>query len=188
MDNEPFDGDAAHLRSELLRLDTLLRLQALRALRPSGNKPKSLEAIRALFACPPGDPPWRPIQGSAEAATLAAMFERQCASQKTRVAATLAAGRTLRLVTLAERCRLGGLEQSAVLLALAPELDARYELLYAFLQGDDVRARPSMQLALDLFEPDLAAKIAARERFADPQAPLRRLGLCRLVENPHRPS
>jgi SpoVK/Ycf46/Vps4 family AAA+-type ATPase len=53
-----------------------------------------------------------------------------------------------------------------MVLSLAPELDLRYERLYAYLQDDVTRRRPSVDLALNLLSPSAEAKLAHRMRFA----------------------
>ncbi|NIE58655.1 MULTISPECIES: ATP-binding protein [unclassified Burkholderia] len=61
---------------------------------------------------------------------------------------------------------LTGFDVDVVLLALAPELDLRYEKLYAYLQDDVTRRRPSVELALDLFSTSAEDKLALRSRFS----------------------
>jgi MoxR-like ATPase len=73
-----------------------------------------------------------------------------------------------------------------ILLALAPELDVRYERLYAYLQDDVTRRRPSVDLALALLCPSLSARIRARDHFSG-QAPLMRYQLVELADDPHQP-
>lgn len=58
-----------------------------------------------------------------------------------------------------------------MLIALAPEIDLRYERLYAYLQDDVTRKRPSVDLALNLLCPSPEAKLLQRVHFA-PDAPL----------------
>lgn len=72
---------------------------------------------------------------------------------------------------LAETCRLSPFDLDVVLVALAPELDLRYELLYAYLQDDVTRRRPTVDLALDLLCSSWEGKLRRRARFA-PDAPL----------------
>lgn len=67
-----------------------------------------------------------------------------------------------------------------LLLALAPEIDRRYERIYAFLQDHVARKRPSVDLALNLLCRDAVERLAQRQRFA-PAAPLRRHGLLHLL-------
>ena len=71
-----------------------------------------------------------------------------------------------------------------VLIALAPEIDLRYERLYAYLQDDVTRRRPSVDLALNLLCPSVESKIARRVHWA-PDAPLVRNGLICLFRDPN---
>jgi hypothetical protein len=73
-------------------------------------------------------------------------------------------------------------ELDLLLIALAPELDLRYERVYAYLQNDLTRRRPTVDLALRLICPDRDELLAARRLFA-PSAPLLRHGLLRLVDD-----
>src|SRR5450830_872044 len=74
---------------------------------------------------------------------------------------------------------------AAILIAVAPELDLRYERLYAFLQDDVSRKRPSVDLVLNLLCGDTEQKLHMRSRFISP-APLLRYGLLQLL--PDSPS
>ncbi|WP_322778868.1 ATP-binding protein [Frankia sp. Cas4] len=61
-----------------------------------------------------------------------------------------AAGEELRLPTLARRCGLTGLDVDILLVALAPDLESRFEKLYGYLHDDVSRRRASPGLALEL--------------------------------------
>ena len=67
-----------------------------------------------------------------------------------------------------------------ILIALAPEVDVRYERLYAFLQDDVSRRAPSLDLALNLLSASAEEKLTRRDRFAS-NAPLVRNELIELV-------
>lgn len=58
---------------------------------------------------------------------------------------------TLRFGRLGARLGLSEFEQFLVLLALAPELNRKYETLFAFLQNDVNQTRPTLGLAADLY-------------------------------------
>jgi SpoVK/Ycf46/Vps4 family AAA+-type ATPase len=88
-----------------------------------------------------------------------------------------------RLTSLQRLFGLSDFDRDSVLVALAPELDVRYERIYAYLQDDVTRRRPSAELTLKLLCPSFDARIEARSRFA-PTAPLLRHQLLRLVEDP----
>ncbi|HEY9605887.1 MAG TPA: ATP-binding protein [Allocoleopsis sp.] len=72
-----------------------------------------------------------------------------------------------------------------ILIALAPELDLRYERLYAYFQNDVTRKYPSVELALNLLSPSAAAKLVRRQHFA-PNAPLIRQELLHLIPDPNQ--
>jgi AAA+ superfamily predicted ATPase len=97
-----------------------------------------------------------------------------------------AAGGDSALAGLGRAFALEPLDLDVVLVALAPELDLRYERLYAYLQDDVTRRRPSVDLVLNLLCADAAAKLAARARLA-PDAPLLRHRLVELVADPAQP-
>ncbi|HNC42141.1 MAG TPA: AAA family ATPase [Nitrosomonas sp.] len=53
-----------------------------------------------------------------------------------------------------------------LIIALAPELDLKYERLYAYLQDDVSKKRPSVDLALNLLCPSALEKMQRRRHFA----------------------
>jgi len=63
-----------------------------------------------------------------------------------------------------------------LLVALAPEIDLRYERIYSYLQDDVTKKRPTVDLALNLLSESVSEKIERRKHFA-PEAALIRLGL-----------
>ena len=67
-----------------------------------------------------------------------------------------------------------------ILIALAPEIDLRYERLYAYLQDDVSRQRPSVDLVLNLLCATVEAKFHGRTHFA-PDAPLIRRRLLHML-------
>lgn len=87
------------------------------------------------------------------------------------------------LADLARANGLSGFDLDVVGLALAPEVDLIYERLYAFLQDDVSRRRPSVDLALNLLCASAEAKVARRAHFAS-DAPLIRNELIELVADP----
>jgi ATP-dependent 26S proteasome regulatory subunit len=72
-----------------------------------------------------------------------------------------------------------------VLIALAPEIDLRYERLYAYLQDDVTRKRPTVDLALNLLCATVGEKIARRVHFAA-DSPLVRHHLVTLIRDPNQ--
>jgi hypothetical protein len=90
-----------------------------------------------------------------------------------------------RLAWLGRAFGLSPFDIDVVMITLAPELDLRYERLYAYLQDDVSRKRPTVDLALNLLCPSIAAKLAGREHFTA-TAPLMRHGLLHLLPDPHQ--
>src|SRR5258705_8176987 len=97
-------------------------------------------------------------------------------------------GADLRLRRLALSFGLDQLDVEILLIALAPDLDPRFERLYAYLHDDVSRRRASAGLALELSAaggPDADASTVERTRLGT-TARLVRAGLV-LVEEPERP-
>ena len=102
---------------------------------------------------------------------------------------TAAAADAPLLVRLADTFELSPFDLDVVMIALAPELDLRYERLYGYLHDDITRRRPSVGLALDLLCSSPAEKLDRRRHFA-PEAPLTRHGLLHVPldgDEPGRP-
>ena len=100
-----------------------------------------------------------------------------------RVAASRGDDGHLPLVRLSRICQWTSFEAQSVVIALAPELDRRYEKLCGYLQDDVTRKRPTVALTLDLLCAEAEATIAAR-LFFDPQAPLFRDDVLRIGHGP----
>jgi AAA+ superfamily predicted ATPase len=66
-------------------------------------------------------------------------------------------------------------------------LDRKYDQLYAYVQDDITRKRPSVDLVLELLCETEADKWRARTLLSD-QAPLFRAGMLQPVDDPHSPS
>ena len=93
--------------------------------------------------------------------------------------ASIASFRWRRLV---EAFRLSPMDEDLLLLAAAPECDARYEVLYAYLNDDITRKWPTAELASRLLR-DWAEPSAILGALA-PAAPLRRSRLIQPVASP----
>ena len=166
------DGDLRGLGPALRRLDRLLEravVAAEAAYGPSAATDRfrglhiSGEDVARLLARPPGDP-LLPAQGEAP--------EPSGATESARLAWL---GRTFGLTAF---------EVDVVLIALAPDLDLRYERIYAYLQDDVTRRRPSVELILNLLCASSAEKLATRACFG-PGSALLRHRLVRLVADPN---
>ena len=85
-----------------------------------------------------------------------------------------------RFTRLAAEFGLDPFDLDLAIVALAPELDLRYERVFAYLQDDVTRRRASVDLALNLLCQSASDKIARRCHLLA-EAPLRRHGLLHLT-------
>jgi AAA+ superfamily predicted ATPase len=89
------------------------------------------------------------------------------------------------LLWLQQTFKLDDFDLSIIAIALAPELDRRYERIYAYLQ-DDIRAkRPTVDLSLNLLCRSAVEKLERRVYFT-PQAPLIQHGFLHLIPDPNQ--
>lgn len=95
-----------------------------------------------------------------------------------------ARGDTLRFCELVTRFHLDDFEKYVLLIALATELDLKYERLYAYLNDDVTRTRPTIELALRLLCATPEERFILRRAFAS-SAPLCEWQLITFVENSH---
>ena len=86
---------------------------------------------------------------------------------------------------IARTFELSAFELDVLLIALAPEYDLRYERLYAYLQDDVTRKRPTVDLALSLLTYSPKERLEGRVVFAA-DAPLRRHAVVHLHSDPQQ--
>ncbi len=89
-----------------------------------------------------------------------------------------------RLLWLQRVYGLTDLDLDVILIGLAPEIDLRYERLYAYLQDDVTKRRPGIDLSLNILCASAGEKLRQRERFAS-DAPLVRHRLIEVFADPH---
>jgi hypothetical protein len=194
----PIDEPAAvfatswsHLADELRCLDLRLRRQVLRQSRPISSDAlasfKGLvitEAEVAELLAQPQDLAHENGLGSsdrAEGQKVAQSLDEFQNEIQSRRAASLEAGVRLSLARLAQLFGLNRFEEQCLIICLAPEVDHKYEKLYAYLQDDATRKKPSVDLILNLLCESLAEKLAARAAL-DPCAPLLRAKLLQVTD------
>lgn len=174
----PAPGVADGLR--LVERLTRLEVARLRALAPSGEPGEyrgltiSEAEVDRLLAGPP------------QGAPAARLAELEPGYARARLdLAVLAANAGGPLGTLVRLARLSPFEVGCLLLCLAPELDIRFERLFAYVQDDVTKRRPRVDLAVRLFLPP-HDWIAARRAFSA-EAPLCRWRLLSLHDELDRP-
>src|SRR5262245_533638 len=144
-----------------------------------GALARALATAETVFAVAPGVDPHRGLYvGDEEARRL---LERSPGAPLLNDAADPDAAGLL--PGLRARFDLSPFDAALVLLALAPDVDLRYERVYGYLQDDVTRRRPTVDLALNLLCSSAEARLARRVHLV-PEAPLIRHGLLRLVPDP----
>lgn len=180
-----------HILAELARLELMLRVQVWRARQRHPDEDEGLSAlyiseteVDALLEKAVGAPGWGSVPIPPQMReTVQSTLGQASTEIAERVAESLRQGVHLRLVALAETLDLAAFDVDVILICLAPELDRRYERLYAYLHDDVTRREPTVDLLLHLLCPDLEAKMAARTRFTR-AAPLLEHRLVQLGEEP----
>lgn len=186
----PYDDNAAHLRDELRRLDMLIQRRA--SVSRCGREIAGLAASKGLFI-PREEFDELLRHGAADAPSAPAIFDAEDrvaefeAAIDAKVTASIEHGVFLGLPGIAARFELSRIEQQAVLICLAPELDRKYDALYAYLQQDITRKRPSVDLVLDLACRSDPERWRARPLFSD-QGTLSRTEILQTVDDPRSPS
>ena len=164
---QPYSSNQEHLADELQLLELRLKLKMLEAPQPDPELALMDEEIRSLLDVQPEDERYINLL-TAEIAHL----ERQIAA-RLEASYRLSPGQALRLMLpqVASALNLSGQEISILIACLAPELDRKYERIYAFLQNDMSEKRPSVDFVLGLFCGTDEERLAARLLF-DAGAPL----------------
>src|SRR5687767_13663117 len=150
----------------LRRLDEVLQTAVAGFVRSSQDRPESRyrglylseEDLAQLLARGPTEPPLPP-SGVDFAQSLADLPQ---------------------FAWLGELFGLTHFDLAVLLIALAPEIDLRYERIYAYLQDDVTRKSPTVDVALSLLCPSAEARAARWGHFSS-DAPLVRSGLLHLT-------
>jgi hypothetical protein len=172
-----FSHPREHLAAELNRLDLMLRRQVIR-----------LRAARLLI-----DDEFRgmyipdsyidellsqrPETADQSAQALSACIEQLRTENRAHAAADWP------LARVAAAFGLEAYEEDLLLLAIASELDLRYEALYSYVQNDVTKKRPTAGLALQLLASSAEHSLELRARFE--QAAVFRYGLLYLAADAH---
>ncbi len=187
-----YASDWEYLTDELKRLDLLLRLGLLRE--HHGKPANLLDQFRGLVlaeedivrlladsARPPCHDASIDHEPQEQQELVKALSQLEDRIQQRRAANTRGAV-SLSLPVVAQLFRLTRFEEQCLLICLAPELDRKYEKLYAYLQDDVTRKKPSVDLVLNLLCQTMPEKLTARSVF-DPRAPLLKYRLVHLIDN-----
>jgi SpoVK/Ycf46/Vps4 family AAA+-type ATPase len=186
---EYYTTSLQHILAELERVDLLIQAQIRRArqVHMADSEFQGLciseQEIDELLAQPLGMPRWATTPGPLSMADVRSVLDQLAGEIAQRKAESLRQDVTLRLEKLAHLFRLIPFDIDVLLICLTSELDLRYERLYAYLQDDVTKKRPSVDLVLNLLCPSFESKLAARERFSS-ESPLLKHHLLHLFDDP----
>ncbi len=185
-----YPDNHAYLADELDRLESLLRLRVAALRRDWRGRS---ETASPMMYVGHDEVDWLlggGLDAPAPSADEARLHEAIRAARSTideRVAGSARNGVFLGLPRLAALFGLSAFETDAVLICLAPELRRRYDRVYAYLQDDITRKRPSVDLVLELLCESEAERWTARALLTE-GAPLLQAGILQTVDDPHSPS
>jgi len=165
-----------HLHAELHRLDLLLHREILRL---RATYQLSLDEFRGLYVSDAQvDELVTQATRGTDSPTVASELTQQadalCRDNLVQLTPTLPWSRLVSMFQLSQD------EQDVLLLTLAPELDLKYETLYAYLNNDTTRKWPTCDLALRILAP-ARDEMGPYRRYLQPGAPLVRDGLIRVI-------
>jgi SpoVK/Ycf46/Vps4 family AAA+-type ATPase len=187
-----FADSSEHLLAELERIDLLIRSRVahLRRVQSEDEHFRGLyiseQEVDALLERPLGAPPWLKALEEGRLADVDAALDRLGRQIAQRCAASAERGIDLRLRRLADAFGLDAFEIDVLLVCLSVEIDLRYEKLYAYLQDDVTRKRPSVDLAMRLLAP-VGTDLATMRRHFSASAPLLAHRLVQLLDDASQP-
>jgi SpoVK/Ycf46/Vps4 family AAA+-type ATPase len=187
----PYIDNAEHLVDELRWLDVLIGLRT-KTLALQGEAAPETQVARTAYITS-AEVEWLLAEHAArprddEAVTvLRSALAKLRGNIDDRVAQSLVQNVDLALPRLCFLFGLSPFEHAAIVILLAPELRRTYDRVYAYLQDDLTRKRPSVDLILTLLCDGERARWEAQQRFSD-GATMLRAALVEKVIDPHHPS
>lgn len=167
-------GSLRYLQTSLARIDDLIRAAVQRAQSAEHNPS---DALRGLIISEDE------IENLLERPPLVSLWDDDGAENA--LLPALDAGDDVLFQHLVRLFDLSLLDSYILLLCLAPELDRRYERLFAFLHDDVSQRRPTVNLLMNILATDLSGRFAVWERLK-PENPLRRYHLIECVADTNR--
>lgn len=148
---DSYPDDRAYLRDELARLDCRLRLEVNRFEGP-------IDEFGALYISEAEVKTLLARETTDDADRLESDEHQQLARHTREIRAhrqaTADSGAPVRLDRLLDHFSLPPLVREVLLVALAPDLDEKYATVYAYLQDDATRRRPTVGFILGLLDPE----------------------------------
>ncbi len=181
-----YTNGGEHLSDELIKLDALLHLQILRFRHLHSRTQGDDDAFAGLYIREEevDSVIGKHLQDRSEPGTAALIKQVQTLQESIsiRIEKSLENGVYLPLYQLARLFYLTPFQLDILLICLAPELDVKYEKLYAYLQDDVTKKSPSVNLILDVLCRSRAERTRARTFFFDP-SPLVKYDLIKCIDD-----
>jgi hypothetical protein len=181
-----YKNGGEHLYDELTKLDILIHLQVLRfrnLYSPQGNNDEALpglcikdEEVDRVMGKKTKDRDEHRIRETID------QVESLQEKISMKVENSLKQEIYLPFYHLTHLFQLTLFEMDIILVCLAPELDVKYEKLYAYLQDDVTKKSPSVNLILDLLCVPREGRASARESFFN-QSPLLKYNLIQFIND-----
>jgi ATPase family associated with various cellular activities (AAA) len=190
--SEFFSSSLEHLLAELERIDLCVRAHVAQVRRTYGKDEQfrglyiSEEDVDQLLKQPIGVP-LKISKDEDLARELETQLRKIEIQLDTRKQESQRRGVEMRLNRLQEIFQLDRFELDVILLCLAPEIDLRYERLYAYLQDDVSKKNPTVDLTLNLLLSNIGGRIQARKYFGA-DSPLIRSRLLEFKSEPENAS
>src|SRR5262245_49656316 len=182
-----YQDSLTHLLDELRNLDALIR-RHIKTLRPERLAVQGMMASKGVYITHEEVDALLNQEATNDAQADALVSDRLDTTIANKTAASAERGIFLSLPWIAQLFSLSQLEVQILIMCLAPELRRKYDTLYAYLQDDITRKRPSVDLVLDVLCPSEVERWRARNAVFSDQAPLFRHGILHRVEDPRSPS
>ncbi|SCY82317.1 AAA family ATPase [Desulfoluna spongiiphila] len=186
--------NADHLADELTRLDLLIRhgVHAMRRRLETHKHPGDTQGAMGIYISDTHvdrllDDQAIQVDSTPEMSDAIKKLEKMGQQITRKVSESRARHIPLALPLLAGLYDLSPIEMQVVVICLAPELDRKYDTLYAYLQDDITRKRPSMDLILSLLCRTPAQRWSLRA-IVSRESHLLQQGILQTVEDSHSPS
>jgi AAA+ superfamily predicted ATPase len=182
-----YQDSLAHLADELRRLDRLIQ-QHIATHRPQRLAVQGIAATKGVYITHDEVDALLDQEDAAGAPPRALATTDLETTIVANITASAQQGIFLSLPYVAQLFALSPFEVQTLVVCLAPELRRKYDTLYAYLQDDITRKRPSVDLVLELLCASEAERWRARATVFSDQAPLFRHGILHKAEDPRSPS
>jgi ATP-dependent 26S proteasome regulatory subunit len=182
-----YQDSLAHFVDELRQLDTLIQ-RHIATLRPRRLAAQGMAASKGVYITHDEVDALLNQEDADDAQPRVLASDHLETTIAANVIASAQQGIFLSLPYVAQLFSLSPFEVQTLIVCLAPELRRKYDTLYAYLQDDIARKRPSVDLVLDLLCTCEAERWHARTTVFSDQAPLFRHGILHKVEDPRSPS